>query len=835
MNFNKGNFYMENNILEQKTRIEWDKYESVLLLDAVISIYENGKNKKTVIFHLSSFLRQRAILNGLQIDSIYRNENGISLQSERMKFCFYNGQKGMAGTSKIFNEVCELYKSSRDEYNRLLEIAKQLPESHEKLKNEFFNWLHSNTDCKSEDVNNGFLLLDEFCKKQKAFYKSFYSLCSEHEIALLITLLQDDKDIVSYVKENKIDIVSCIRYFADYLGSRNNIASSNFPINEDNSLPFNPNLQDSIIENPHNQINFLSWMNSIGMAPATSKSYSYQLSIVNWYAISKNYCDKSFDQLSIQELEQILLKLKQDGTFTTNNSRQHNAPSASFAKYIVYRKDNNLNITDTSCQNNCSHSCHLQSEEKKEHYEKILEKEFFNGIDYKSPIHLRSFKNYYKEYIGEELVINNEELSKELTHVGIRIEEKVYPTAKFTNNPLLISIYSEIQELFSHGASCVFAECIYFKYSQQLAQELTIYNYNMLITILCHIYPQLIVRRDYFCSSSDADYALDILEFFKNEYMSSSYQEVHEKLWYIPLDKIKKVFADKRFKELVNVDAETFFYAPHISLSEDELQQITREMDNLLINKGYIVAKDFPEILKKANSSLPFIFEGYKNWAIREILKYFLSDKFSFKSVVSENNKPLDNGKMFRAFCEDKNECSVDELKSFAADLGTIIYWHDVLSVMIRVDKNLLVNKENLNFNYEALDDEIAKQCPGDYTPLHEILLYEHFPLTSGYKCNGYLLESYLLNHSKKFFLVNSSIAEKGYYGIIVRRSSPFKSYRDVVIDLLAHSFNWTDCQSALQVLVETGCQARKKLDKIDQIVEYAQRKREEIVSKGNK
>lgn len=827
---------METDALGQKTRIEWDKYESVLLLDAVISVYENGKNRKTVISDLSSFLRKRAILNGLQIDSIFRNENGIRMKFDQIKFYFYNDQTGMTGSSKTFKEVCELYKNSRDEYYQLLNTAKQLPESSEKLQNKFFNWLHLNVGNKLEDINNGFLILNEFCKEQKAFHKSFYSLCSEDEIVSLVNLLQDDKGMVSHIKKNKIDIVNCIRYFVKYLKVEKKICAENFYVRSDDILKTKEDSGKSLTSQIQFDIqdknNFFEWMISIGMALATSKNYCYQLVQINQYILSKGYCEKAVNQLTVMELKKVLSQLNQDKIFLERNSTQHNALSAAFAKYIKYREADNENLINlTSNYNKLNPS--ILSNEQKENCEKVLEKEFSNGMNYKSIIHINKFKIFYNEYMGEELLIDNEIFIKQLEQLGIIIEQKLYPAKKFTHNSLLISIEKEILEILASGVSCVFAECIYHKYRQQLDQELQIYNFNMLITILCYIHPQLIVKKDCFCSSYYADYAIDILNLYKSEYVPLSYQTVHEKLWYIPLDKIKKIFACNRFKELVNVDTETFFYAPHISLSGNELQQITREMDKVILQKNYIVAKDFPEILAKADSSLPFKFEGYKDWAVREILKYFLSDKFSFNSIVSEKDKPLDNGKVFKAFCEDKIQCSLEELKRFADELGTIIYWNDVFSVMIRVEKNLLINKKYFTFDTKAFDEEIGKQCLGDYIPLRKISLYEHFPVTYHYKCNGFLLESYLLNYSEKYRLLNSSLAAKGYYGIVVKKSSPFTSYSDVIIDLLAHSSqDWTNIPSALELLVQEGCQARRTLEGIEQIVEEAKRRREEIANK---
>ena len=56
----------------------WDQYEAALLIETYIRILNNPKSRESYISELSKKLRNRAINNGIQIDDVYRNVNGIS-------------------------------------------------------------------------------------------------------------------------------------------------------------------------------------------------------------------------------------------------------------------------------------------------------------------------------------------------------------------------------------------------------------------------------------------------------------------------------------------------------------------------------------------------------------------------------------------------------------------------------------------------------------------------------------------------------------------------------------------------------------------------------------
>ena len=78
---------------------------------------KNHRRKKEILADLSKNLRKRAIHLGYTIDAVFRNENGMGLQYQRMKFLMTNSAHGFDGPiSRCFHEVVGIYKKDRDWY-----------------------------------------------------------------------------------------------------------------------------------------------------------------------------------------------------------------------------------------------------------------------------------------------------------------------------------------------------------------------------------------------------------------------------------------------------------------------------------------------------------------------------------------------------------------------------------------------------------------------------------------------------------------------------------------------------------------------------------------------
>ena len=102
-------------------QLPWDRYEVALLLDAYLRIQEEPQEEKDILADLSKNLRKRAIRLGYTIDAGFRNENGMSLQYQKMKILMTNSAYGFDGPiSRCFHEVVEIYKKDRDWYQMIL-------------------------------------------------------------------------------------------------------------------------------------------------------------------------------------------------------------------------------------------------------------------------------------------------------------------------------------------------------------------------------------------------------------------------------------------------------------------------------------------------------------------------------------------------------------------------------------------------------------------------------------------------------------------------------------------------------------------------------------------
>ena len=57
-------------------RIPWDIEEAVLMLDMLLKSLDGKLTRKEAIRQVSEKLRRRAVNRGIEIDDIFRNENG---------------------------------------------------------------------------------------------------------------------------------------------------------------------------------------------------------------------------------------------------------------------------------------------------------------------------------------------------------------------------------------------------------------------------------------------------------------------------------------------------------------------------------------------------------------------------------------------------------------------------------------------------------------------------------------------------------------------------------------------------------------------------------------
>ncbi len=77
---------------------------------------------------------------GVEIDEIYRNTNGISFQMASMESA-YKGQTIMKPATRLFCETVKLYREDRAKYNQLLKEAKSMVANQQTTEEAFASWL----------------------------------------------------------------------------------------------------------------------------------------------------------------------------------------------------------------------------------------------------------------------------------------------------------------------------------------------------------------------------------------------------------------------------------------------------------------------------------------------------------------------------------------------------------------------------------------------------------------------------------------------------------------------------------------------------------------------
>ena len=103
----------------------WSIYEAVILLDGYLESLKKEQPRLRIIKRISRDLRQMAINQGMKIDEVYRNKNGISYQLQSMESA-YQGHKVYVRATNIFVDTVSIYNNDRNKYNELLETAKKM-------------------------------------------------------------------------------------------------------------------------------------------------------------------------------------------------------------------------------------------------------------------------------------------------------------------------------------------------------------------------------------------------------------------------------------------------------------------------------------------------------------------------------------------------------------------------------------------------------------------------------------------------------------------------------------------------------------------------------------
>lgn len=116
--------------------VPFSQHEAILLLDAYLETLGSDQPKQQIVKRVSDDLRTMATNQGVKIDDVYRNTNGISFQMASMESA-YKGRTVMKPATRLFTETVKLYRENREKYNQLLKEAKSMIANHQTTEEAF--------------------------------------------------------------------------------------------------------------------------------------------------------------------------------------------------------------------------------------------------------------------------------------------------------------------------------------------------------------------------------------------------------------------------------------------------------------------------------------------------------------------------------------------------------------------------------------------------------------------------------------------------------------------------------------------------------------------------
>lgn len=590
---------------------------------------------------------------------------------------------------------------------------------------------------------------------------------------------------------------------------------------------------------------FISWAQSQQMQTAAVLAYLSDIKKCTEFAREYAYITEEHILLieDANELERVLFEMQKDSRFAELNNGRHKRPVSAMNKLIAFRKATAKSETRSPVVSPMSTvptetpakraiatiSTPIIDPQVKERHTAILAKNFEDGFRPAKAIDRNRFRMYYSDMFGEELVEDDECLVRTLMKVGTLRDERIFVKDETEQKDLLEEINDTITETFKDGASCIYLDCLFARFQEQLAEMLHIYNVDSLENVLFSSGKRNYFKRYNYLYGYNKEPAptRDVIEYMKKSHLPVTYLEIENDLWYIPLDKIKNTLVTT--PSIVNVASEAYLHAPNLPVSESEVQQIMELINHALLQRNYISDVELMQLIEEHCPSVLMNTPNYPVWGLRNALAYLLRDRFSFRgAIISDKNEEISMAEVFSDFCQHSEHITVDELKQFANELNTVIYWDSVYSEMVRVNANEFVRRDQIHFDIAQTDSVLDSLIQNAYTPIKTINLFLHFPAIE-IPWNNFVLESYVAQYSKRFRLLHASYTATDCCGAMVRQDSGITDYRTLIVDVLAKNTGWKSKKDALQLLVDLGYQQRRSYSDIEKVMQEAKAKMQSL------
>ena len=460
----------------------------------------------------------------------------------------------------------------------------------------------------------------------------------------------------------------------------------------------------------------------------------------------------------------------------------------------------------------------------------VLCEKYQKGFRLDSHLEKERFKLFFEQIHSEKIPeeISEKLLDQLILKNGIVYNDRVYIAENMLDENTKADLFAFISQSFDHGHNTIYYTALFEEFSDKFLTQ-SIFDPDILREYLKYQNTgKYYVFKEYLSKDKSVNQSIsdEIIQLLVDRSEPFFQDELSAMLPHI--DKNKLIKELRSSSEFISNGKEQYFLARNFNITNDEIETVKKLISDLLdaSSTHFITAAEVMEIIHK---KVPEIFENngfISELGVRNALASILGDSFSFNSnVISGKDTNLNLNDIFEDFAKNTSSFSLAELKNLASEFSAPIYFDAINKYAIRISKDEFIGKDKIDFNFKEIDHAISLFCQAGYTPIQAVNTFASFP-DVGYKWNTFLLESYLQNYSPAFRLFQASACETKSVGAIVKKTSAYTSFDDILVDAVAKSRCQLQKDTILQFLCDYGYIARRTYSSIDNIIERASQKR---------
>ena len=827
-------------------RIPWDIEEAVLMLDMLLKSIDGKLTRKEAIHQVSEKLRRRAVNRGIEIDEIFRNENGITFQMSALEVAYTGIKTKLKQPSKLFVETVNLYRNHRELYEKILKEAENVVEP-KSVQDEFYSYLTKQKPTfQLSDAYLMFSDIESFCLERKILQNKLFETNDLDTIKRVVQTVDSNRVFRFTYKRNLKKMSIVIHAYYAFLKSYKldeekqevkSIIQDAIPSSPDTDSMKQNAAKREIIQLPETERTkstdqeerqkFNDWMLSSGMSKATITSYMSSFgqcvkSVENYKLCESNL----WNVANAEDASHIYDQLFGISEFYEYNKQQHNRFSAAFRKFIEYRSGGSLASLKPS--QSTRFAVEKIPTRRKDNdpvlirYKELLDKFFQKGFRMESSLDMKKLRKFYQEQYGTELSDEDDLICQDISSVTILHDGKAYLPDSMLSQEKKEKLLQYIEDRFSSGCDAIYYGALFAEFEEALQGE-RIYTPEMLKTYLSYINKEnYVLQRSYLAK----DYTVqmnpedDIREYLKEAAGPVEVERLAAELSYIPEQKIK--FALSTNNDFIWNATGEYFYEDCVHFSNSELEWISQFIVDGIAERDFVTGNELAEAVDTHFPDIKEMYQWITPVGMRNVIGYKLSDRFSFNgNIISKYGEDLSMAEVYAKYCHKHSRFTLDELNVLKQELGSTIYFDEIYANSMRISQNEFVSQDMAQFDVEATDEAIGRICTGQYMSFQEVRDFGTFPY-AGYPWNEYLLEHFVANYSQKFMLLHIGYSANVCAGAIVKQASSFKNFNDLLVDILANSNIVLEEDSALEYLRQQGYIARRRYSDIGRIVTEA-------------